>query len=147
MGFLQKLAHTFGQAGDNISHSLPGEAVRAVNRNTPWGQANQQAYNAMHSPARQSALSALAVQPTPNNSIQLGGDEPYQVQDTQAGFNMHPQRSNIQQGSPYMLALPQGRFNQQQPQVGVTQYPIQQSYQSQTLPELPYPFLQHLGRL
>lgn len=49
----------------------------------------------------------------PAGSMQLGGDEPYQAQDTKALYGMQPQRSNIQPDSFYMQGVQQQPYNQQ----------------------------------
>lgn len=85
MDFLNRLVQVLQSTsqrmpgGDAIREtaSLPVEAVKALNRGTPWGQSNQQNYNAMRVPPQGPGVSNGQVQRAAvNGGFQPGSQVP-----------------------------------------------------------------------
>ena len=123
---------------------LGTDTAKAVNRSTPWGQANQTNYNAAHAPAApQPTLGQLAGNGAAPTSQRMTPVQP-NIQGVQ-----NPGDTPLQRGGYVSHLMPQQPYDQTQLQVGVPMYPLQQRVNPTygQLPQLDKPLLQHLSEL
>lgn len=127
MNLLQQLIGSLEHTREQV-RSLPIEAAKAANRSTPWGQANQTAYNQAH-PALRPSVAA----PAPHFLGQLSGLGTLPPQGSMPAVQgvQNPGAMQLQQGSYANRIAPQLSYDQQQPQIGVTQYPLSRPVASQ----------------